>query len=64
MNGHNVHLVECAGTGRAFSHAVADAVVDALVTEEMATSLERRILKVVATNGAQGKGLSSGLVGR
>ena len=60
MYGHNIHLVKCSRAGGTFAHAVADAVVDTLVAEEVATRLEGRVLEVVATNGAQGECLFLG----
>lgn len=52
MNGHNVHLIKGAGTRRTFAHAIADAIVDTLVAEQVAACLEGRILEVVAANSA------------
>lgn len=60
MYGHNIHLVKCSRAGGTFAHAVADAVINTLVAEKVATCLECRVLEVVATNGAQGKGLLLG----
>jgi hypothetical protein len=50
MDGHNIHLIERAGTRRTFAHAIADAIIDTLVTEQMAACLQGRILEVVAAN--------------
>lgn len=57
MYAHDVQFVKRLGAARAFPHAVADAVVDALVAKEVTASLERGILKVISTYAAQGKGL-------
>lgn len=59
MNRHDIHFVKRARAGRTFAHSVADTIVDALVTKEMAAGLERCILKVIAANCAQSKSLKS-----
>lgn len=58
---HHVHLVECSGACRAFAHAVTNPVIHALIAEEVAAGLECRVLEVVAANGAQRKGLLTGV---
>ena len=62
MDGHNIHLVKCSRTGRTFSHAVADAIIDTLVAEQVTACLQGRVFEVVAADRTKGKSLSQ-LVG-
>jgi hypothetical protein len=57
MNGHDVHFVERFGTVRTFPHTVGDPVFYTVVAEQMATSLENRVLEVFAADRAKGEGL-------
>lgn len=50
---HDVQSVERLGAVGALAHAIADAVVDALVAEEMSARLQHRVLEVVPADGAQ-----------
>jgi hypothetical protein len=46
VNGYDVHLVKGAGAVWAFSHPVADAILDALPAEEVSAGFEGRVLEV------------------
>jgi hypothetical protein len=52
MDSHHIHLVKRLGAARAFPHAIANAIVHALITKEVAACLQRSILKVIATHTA------------
>jgi hypothetical protein len=57
MGRHYVHFVESFRTIGALPHAVRNAVLYAIVAEEMAASLQDRILEVLSTDGAKCKSL-------
>lgn len=59
VNLHNIHLVKRSRTARALSHTVTDAIIHALVTEEVTASFEGRVFEVGAAHCAQGHGLFS-----
>lgn len=59
VDGHDVHLIKRPGARGAFTHSVADAVVNALLAEQMAASLQRRTLEVVAANRTKSECLVS-----
>lgn len=52
VNSHYIHLVKRLGATWAFPHAIANAIVHALITEEVAACLQHGILKVIATHAA------------
>jgi hypothetical protein len=59
MRCHNVHFVECLGTIGALSHAILDAIFHAVVAEEVTTSLQDCVLKVLSTDGTKRKSLGN-----
>lgn len=59
VNLHNIHLIKRSRTARAFPHTVADTIIHALITEEMAAGFECGVLEIGAAYRAQGHGLVS-----
>jgi hypothetical protein len=52
MHGHNVHLIKCTRTRRAFAHTIADAIINALIAKQVAARLQGCILEIVTTDRA------------
>ena len=59
MDWHHIQLVKGLGASWAFAHAVADAIVNALVAKQMTAGLKSGILEIVAANSAQSESLLS-----
>jgi hypothetical protein len=57
MGLHNIHLVERLGTRRTLPHAVADAILDAVLTEQVSTGFEDPIFEVLFADGTDRKAL-------
>ena len=57
MSRHNVHLIESFRAIGAFSHAVCNAVLHAVVAEKMSARLEDCVLEVLPTDSAKCKSL-------
>lgn len=58
MGLHNIHLVERLGTRRTLPHAVADAIFNTILAEEMSTCFEDPVFEVLLANGTDRKALS------
>lgn len=54
VNSHDIHLIERFGAVRTFAHAVRDAVVDAVVAEDVPAGLQGRVFEVFPADGAEG----------
>lgn len=57
MSLHNIHFIEGFGAGRTFAHAVADSVLDTILTEKVATRFEDPVLEVFLAYRTHGKTL-------
>lgn len=59
MSRHNVHLIEGLRAIGTLPHAICNAVLHAVIAEEMAAGLQNRILEVLATYSAKCKSLDT-----
>lgn len=50
VNGHNVHLIKSTRASGTFAHAVRDAIVNTLATEQVTALLQGRVLEVIAAD--------------